>query len=129
MKLTIIRGLPGSGKSTMAKDMGAFHVEADMYHFENGEYKFKAENKYYAHRWCKKAVAFALSNGLDVVVSNTFTTMEEIEPYLNCASAYAANVEIIRMTSNYGNIHNVPTYVLEQMEARFEDVDGEQRYT
>ena len=129
MKLTIIRGLPGSGKSTMAKDIGCFHVEADMFHLVNGKYQFKPENKGYAHRWCKSAVSFGLSNGMDVVVSNTFTTKDEIEPYLVCAKESGADIEIIRMTANYGNIHNVPTIVLEQMKERFEDVDGEQIYT
>lgn len=43
--LTLIRGLPGSGKSTMAKfiagDTDAVHLEADMYFIKDGEYKFE----------------------------------------------------------------------------------------
>ena len=40
--LYIIRGIPGSGKSSLAKSLGGKHVEADMYHLdENGNYNWK----------------------------------------------------------------------------------------
>ena len=38
--LFILRGLPGSGKTTLAKSIGAVHFEADMYFMEGNEYKF-----------------------------------------------------------------------------------------
>ena len=38
--LFLIRGLPGAGKSTLAKNLGALFFEADMYFLEGNEYKF-----------------------------------------------------------------------------------------
>ena len=38
--LYIVRGIPGSGKSTFAKSLGGTHFEADMFFMKNGEYKY-----------------------------------------------------------------------------------------
>lgn len=43
MKVKILRGLPGSGKSTYAKKLaeeGWLHFENDMYFMKNGKYVF-----------------------------------------------------------------------------------------
>ena len=42
MRLILVRGVPGSGKSTFAAKVfpGAFHVENDMFHVKDGEYRF-----------------------------------------------------------------------------------------
>lgn len=125
MKLTIIRGLPGSGKSTEAKKLGIFHVEADMFCMKDGEYCFDYKTHSNNHLNCKYLISFALSNDCDCVVSNTFTKLEEMNPYLDKARFYGANVEVIRMSSNYGTIHNVPLEVIDKMRERFEDYEGE----
>ena len=38
--LYIVRGVPGSGKSTFAKSIGGIHIEADQFFMENGKYNF-----------------------------------------------------------------------------------------
>ena len=38
--LYLLRGLPGAGKSTLAKSIGAIYFEADMFFMEGNEYKF-----------------------------------------------------------------------------------------
>ena len=38
--LYIVRGVPGSGKSTFAKTLGGTHFETDNYFMIDGEYKF-----------------------------------------------------------------------------------------
>lgn len=128
MKLTIIRGLPGSGKSTKAKSLNILHIEADMYHMKNGKYEFNYDNVKLAHEWCQRAAWFAFMNGVEFVVSNTFITFDEIQPYLEIAKIYKYEVEIIRMTNDYGNTHDVPKNVLDSMQERFEDVEGEVIY-
>jgi|SRR6478609_3265593 len=125
MKLIIVRGPSGFGKTTYAKTFGLPYFEADMFFEKNGEYKFDASRIAGAHIWCQHNVEVELREGNDVVVSNTFTKRWEIQPYLDFAKKYGAEVEIYRMTKEYGNIHGVPQDKVEQMKARMEDFEGE----
>lgn len=125
MRLFIIRGLPGSGKSTYAKSLGIYHVEADMFHMKNGAYCFDAINVKDAHNWCQTSAWHAMQNGMDVVISNTFTRLWEIKPYLDFANKTGHFVYVVRMINNFNNIHNVPAETIKNMKERFEDFNGE----
>ena len=126
MTLFLIRGLPGSGKSTYAKKLGCFNVEADMFHCRNGEYDFDASRSRLGHNWCQKNALFAMEQGIDVSVSNTFTQKWEIQPYLDFAAKTGHKVKIIHMTTEYGTIHGVPAETMQKMRDRFEKIDGEE---
>jgi adenylate kinase family enzyme len=71
--LILLRGLPGSGKSTFAKQICNQHIEADMFFIQDGEYKFDASKLKEAHAWCKDKTEAWMQKGYNVCVSNTFT--------------------------------------------------------
>lgn len=115
--LHIVRGLPGSGKSTFAKTLNCLHLEADMFFNQNNVYRFNPKLLHLAHHWCLEKTKEALSHR-DVVVSNTFTTIKELKQYLELD----ADIKIYEMTGAYGSIHNVPEETLSKMKARWQEV-------
>lgn len=116
-ELVLIRGLPGSGKTTMAKAMvDHVHVEADQFFDVDGVYRFDRSRICLAHEWCQSETRAALSRTLDVVVSNTFTEMWELEPYLRMAD----NVRIIETVGRWQNVHGVPEHAVHLMRQRWE---------
>lgn len=120
--LYILRGLPGSGKSTWARSRHVFTtmLEADMYFVSpKGDYEFDPEKLHAAHRWCQNTARIMLNNGISVVVSNTFTKMDEMRPYLDIAQECGAQVEITEMKQAFGSIHGVPEEAMKRMAARW----------
>jgi tRNA uridine 5-carbamoylmethylation protein Kti12 len=129
--LTIIRGLPGSGKSTYAKSLlkkGVKHFEADMFHTHKGVYDYNISKARQGHEWCLNKTLEALESGRSVIVSNTFTTYYELSPYICGAKELGVDVRIIACTGEFESEHGVPDSTLEQMKCRWEDVDGEEFY-
>ena len=123
MTLTLVRGLPGSGKSTYAKTLNCFHIEADMFHMNDGTYEFDAANLKKAHELCQKFAKTVLESGADVVVSNTFTQYWELKPYIDMALQLQASIKVVEMKEDYGNVHNVPSEVISTMKERWEEID------
>jgi adenylate kinase family enzyme len=122
-KIFIIRGCPGSGKTTFAKSLGVAHFEADMFHIdEYGIYKWNPNNLKESHEWCKMKVENVMILGEDVAVSNTFTQEWEMKPYYELAEKYGYIVFSIIVENRHGGIneHDVPSDKVEQMKNRFE---------
>jgi predicted kinase len=80
--IAIMRGLPGSGKSTYAKELAEWNrerfgarcaiVSADQYFTRNGIYMFNVARIVEAHAWVADWVARHVSRGLDfIVIDNT----------------------------------------------------------
>lgn len=126
-KVILIRGLPGSGKSTYYKNyFSDTHVlvEADMFFIKSdGTYLFEPHKLRDAHAWCFETFRSHVENDQPVVVANTFTQLWEIQPYLDVAP-YAF---IFRMMGQHGNIHGVPLETIERMKHRFENIENERR--
>lgn len=131
-KLYIVRGLPGSGKSTFAEALvgSDFLVcEADKYFIVDGEYKFDGTKIKQAHEWCKNRVETYMKDSLvndqfyrEIAVSNTFTQEWEMESYYKLAEQYGYMVFSIIVENRHGGVnqHGVPADKLEQMKNRFE---------
>ena len=134
--LTLIRGLPGSGKSTYAKRLreqvactnGLFPIifEADQY-FEqsDGSYLFKPSELGYAHEQCQRLTRYTLERGSSAIVANTFTTLHELQPYLDMAHKLNIAVDILTCRGNFQSIHNVPAQSIDRMAQRWQSIPGE----
>ena len=127
-ELFLVRGLPGSGKSTFAKALGGINIEADQYFMENGKYNFDGSKLKSAHNYCQSQTqAWMGSNGEQVnvdriVVSNTFTQEWEMDYYYKLAEKYGYRVYSLVVENRHGGVseHGVPEEKLEQMRNRFE---------
>ncbi len=120
----LVRGIPGSGKSTFAKTLGGEHYEADMFFIDaNGEYKFDGSKIKWAHEWCQDMVYMDMIKEIPkIVVSNTFTQEWEMRPYFELAKNYGYKVFSVVVENRHGgtNQHEVPEEVLTKMCERFE---------
>ena len=127
MKLYIIRGLPGSGKSTFgAKIADTCHAADDFfYKLGNGEYAFDPKRLRDAHDYCQLAVERDMIRGLTVAVANTFSRRWEAEPYYELAEKYGYSVFVVECQNQFGSVHNVPEETILAMARRWEPfVDG-----
>ena len=132
--LYIVRGIPGSGKSTFAKRLVGedFLVcEADKYFIdkETGEYNFDFTKIKEAHKFCQDTVETYMKDSLvndqfyrEIAVSNTFTQEWEMRPYFELAKNYGYKVFSVIVENRHGgtNQHEVPEEVLTKMRERFE---------
>ncbi len=126
--LILLRGLPGSGKSTVAELMGAkgagyAHFEADMYFMVDGEYRFEPDKLRLAHNWCQIQTEKAMADDTAIViVSNTFTQEWEMERYYELAKYYDYRVTSLVVENRHGGVnqHGVPEDKLEIMRNRFQ---------
>ena len=123
----IIRGVPGSGKTTLGhrlREGGLVrHVLSadDWMVDEAGEYSFDPRRLSWCHKACKSATERALTEGEGVAVCNTFTRVWEMQPYVDMAKLLGCPMYVIKCEGGFQNVHGVPQSKVNQMRARFEE--------
>ena len=140
--LCLIIGIPGSGKTTLGHQLKEFIDlrkargkenltvlrETDEYFVDatTKEYKFDPSKLSEYHAECQKSTEYDLSNGVNVIVTNTNLTKWERAKYFDIARRTKSIVRIIIMRNNYGNVHGVPSEKIDQMKAKFQEVSSDE---
>ena len=118
-EIVLIRGLPGAGKSTLARSMtGYVHVEADAFLYVDGRYVYDPQRVSAAHDECHRAAKAALAAGLRVVVANTFVKAWEMQRYIDLGYPF----RIIEAKGSWSSTHDVSPAKLDLMRSRWQPV-------
>jgi predicted kinase len=130
-ELILLRGLPGSGKTTLAKtilqlresDEPEILSADDFFISENGEYDFDSAKIKEAHQYCQFRCSERMrQQKAKIVVANTFTQEWEMKIYFEMAERYNYRVHTVVVENRHGseNVHNVPEDKLQKLKERFE---------
>jgi predicted kinase len=136
--ITLIRGCSGSGKSSLAKTLiaqakngrGSINIEADNWYVDDSNtYNFDITEIKNAHAYCKLTTEYYLRKNFHVIVSNTFTTLKEIMPYVELCVKYGVPLNIMEPPTSWfnqlnecisKNVHKVPPEIIENQIKRYE---------
>ena len=130
--MIILRGLPGSGKSTFAEYLridlfggqNAVTCSADDYMIDSaGNYQFDPKKLGYAHKACQDRAANAARCNIDlIIIANTNTKRDEMKDYEKIAEKYGYTVFVLTVNNMHGSksVHNVPDESLQKMRDRFQ---------
>lgn len=136
----ILRGLPGSGKSHLARsivrncnkgnDYGSHIFSTDDYFIKNGVYNYNFKKLTEAHMWNQTRVLRALSCNVNpIIVDNTNTCMWEMRSYAGFGVQYGYVLEVLEPYTSWcfnvkelahRNKHNVPKDRIRDMSDRYE---------
>lgn len=119
----ILRGLPGSGKSTKTREsqLDAVVCSADDFLIEpDGSYFWTKERRTQAHYACLKKFTANIQTEKTLIVDNTNTTIAEIAPYYALSKAFGRSTTILTFDispelSAQRNLHQVPGSAIRRM--------------
>jgi predicted kinase len=129
-KLLVLRGLPGSGKTTYAKNLNGIICSADDFFCAKGVYLFDRNSLQDAHDYCYNKVVAAMEQEMKLIIlDNTNTRRSEYSRYVEAAKEHGYFVEEkiigevsigVCATYAFRNRHGVPLKVIQNMARRFE---------
>ncbi len=128
LNLILLRGLPGSGKTTLATVLSEkntypiYSVDDYFTDKETNEYVFEYKNNYIAYQECEQHTTESMQKCIPkVIVHNTFTMDWELEPYFKLASTYGYAVFVVTVENYHQkpNVHNVSNEQLQKMAQKY----------
>jgi len=126
--LYLIRGISGSGKSSLASAITEYAIASDDMPglYQDGNYKVELQGE--SHQWCFNNVeAWMQQDKNKVAVANTFVKQKYFQAYLDLAAKYRYAIQIIHCEgvllpsgNQTSSIHNVPEEVLQRQRDNWE---------
>jgi predicted kinase len=133
--LVIVRGLPSSGKTTIAKILTANQGVAisvdEFMTTPNGEYEFSKNAFIEAQRQCKNLCQDLMQSETDlIVIHNTMAQAWEAEPYFDMAREYGYLVQVMNLYDGgltdaelaSRSVHSMPIHLIQKTRQRW-DID------
>ena len=125
--LILLRGLPGSGKTTLAtllSENGNYPVlSIDSYFTDGktGEYNFDYKQNHKAYAACEEQTKQKMSDGIEkIFVDNTFVFDWEMQPYFALAKEfnYIVFSIVVEKYHENNNVHRIPQSDIEKMASK-----------
>ena len=126
--LILLRGLPGSGKTTLAKVLSenntypVFSVDDYFTDELTGEYIFNFNDNHLAYKQCEELTKDAMFQKITkIFVHNTFTMDWELEPFFNLAAQFNYELFVLTVENYHGkqNTHGVSEEQLQKMADKY----------
>ena len=132
--MVLMRGLPGSGKTTLAKELkgpsGIVLSTDDYFCDKHGKYIYEPSKIGDAHQWNKhRAIQRLKQSRTPIIIDNTNLQAWEMKPYVQLALQYGYDIDILDVDTSWKlsskelarrNTHGVPAKKIEEMKGRYE---------